>query len=236
MEATLNTTSKSGSDAALEKVDSASGKDAVERLRSDIISGVYEPETRLKFAEMTSRYGVGVSTLREALSQLASEGFVTLDAGKGFSVSPVSREELVEITDHFIDLEKRAIAEAIAHGDDYWEGQIVAAHHRLSIIENLPWAERMERHAEWVERHRDFHRSLVVACQGKWLLRLRTMMFDQLDRYRFLTKRTPEGLGVRKFEEHRQIMEAVLARDVDKAVDLIEVHFRDTSDRGALLL
>ncbi|WP_280177941.1 FCD domain-containing protein [Hoeflea sp. EC-HK425] len=208
----------------------------LERLRSDIVSSVYEPETRLKFADMTKRYDVGIGTLREGLSQLVSEGFVTLEAGKGFRVAPVSREELIEITEHFIELEKRALTDAIAHGDDDWESQIVAAHHRLSKIEKLPWAERMGFHSTWVERHRDFHRSLIAACQGAWLLRLRTLMFDQLDRYRFLTKMNPDGLGKRKFEEHRLIMEATLARDTDKAVKLIEDHIRDTSERVVKLL
>ena len=165
-----------------------------------------------------------------------SEGFVTLEAGKGFKVAPVSRAELNEITEHFIDLEKRAIRDAIIHGDDDWESHVVSAHHRLSIIEKLPWTDRMERHSDWVERHREFHESLVSACQGPWLLRLRGLMFDQLDRYRFLTKRTPEGLGRKKFEEHRQIMDATLARDSKEAERLIEFHIRDTSDRvGGLL-
>lgn len=215
---------------------SSGGRDALSRLRSDIVSSVFEPEMRLKFAEMTKRYDVGVGTLREALSQLSSEGFVTVEAGKGFRVAPVSAEELVEITDHFIALEKRAVREAIAHGGEDWETHIVAVHHRLSLIEGLPWEARMERHSEWVERHREFHLALVAACPGRWLLRLRSMMFDQLDRYRFVTKKAPEGLGRKKFEEHRLLMQATLERDADKASDLIEAHIRDTSDRALAML
>lgn len=94
----------------------------------------------------------------------------------------------------------------------------------------------MERHSEWVERHREFHEAIVAACPGRWLLRLRTMMFDQLDRYRFVTKKAPEGLGRKKFEEHRQIMMATLERDADKAARLIEEHIRDTSDRALAIL
>ena len=215
---------------------SSGGRDALSRLRSDIVSSVFEPEMRLKFAEMTKRYDVGVGTLREALSQLSSEGFVTVEAGKGFRVAPVSAEELVEITDHFIALEKRAVREAIAHGGEDWETHMVAVHHRLSLIEGLPWEARMERHSEWVERHREFHHALVAACPGRWLLRLRSMMFDQLDRYRFVTKKAPEGLGRKKFEEHRLLMLATLERDADKASDLIEAHIRDTSDRALAML
>lgn len=218
------------------KSDMSGSRDVLTRLRTDIVSSVFEPETRLKFADMTKRYDVGIGTLREALSQLSSEGFVTVEAGKGFKVSPVSAEELIEITDHFITFEKRAVREAIAHGDEDWETNIVAVHHRLSLIEGLPWARRMERHSEWVERHREFHEAIVAACPGRWLFRLRSIMFDQLDRYRFVTKRAPEGLGGRKFEEHREIMNATLARDADLACDLIEQHIRDTSERAIKLL
>lgn len=214
----------------------AEERDVLTRLRTDIISSVFEPETRLKFAEMTKRYDVGIGTLREALSQLSSEGFVTVESGKGFKVSPVSAAELVEITDHFINFEKRAVREAIEHGGEDWETNIVAVHHRLALIETLPWERRMERHSEWVERHREFHEAIVAACQGKWLFRLRSIMFDQLDRYRFVTKRAPEGFGGNKFEEHREIMEATLARDADRAANLIERHIRDTSERAISLL
>lgn len=216
--------------------DGAGGRDVLTRLRTDIVSSVFQPEARLKFADMTKRYDVSIGTLREALSQLSSEGFVTVEAGKGFKVSPVSAEELAEITDHFISLEKRAVREAIAHGGEDWETHIVAVHHRLSLIEGLSWERRMERHSEWVERHREFHEAIVAACPGRWLFRLRSIMFDQLDRYRFVTKRTPEGLGGRKFEEHRDIMVATLARDADLASKLIENHIRDTSERAIKLL
>ncbi|WP_299938447.1 FCD domain-containing protein [uncultured Pelagimonas sp.] len=218
------------------KMDANGERDVLTRLRTDIISSVFEPETRLKFADMKTRYNVGIGTLREALSQLSSEGFVTVEVGKGFRVAPVSAEELIEITDHFITLEKRALREAIEHGGEDWETNIVAVHHRLSLIEGLPWERRMERHSEWVERHREFHESLVAACKGKWLFRLRSLMFDQLDRYRFVTKRAPDGLGGKKSEEHCEIMNATVARDADLACELIEKHIRDTSDRAIRLL
>lgn len=228
----VGTALKTGSNTSAPAV----GQDVTSRLRSDIVSSEFKPAARLKFADLTGRYDVGVGTLREALSQLASEGFVTLESRKGFKVAPVSPEELLEITDHFLAFEKRALREAIANGDEDWEANIVAVHHRLSLIEGLPWADRMARHAEWVQRHRDFHTSLVAACPGRWLLRLRTMMFDQLDRYRFVTKNASESAGKRKFEEHRKIMEAVVARDADRATALIEEHIRDTSDRALKIL
>lgn len=216
--------------------DPLSGRDIVEQLRSDIVNGDFQPNTRLKFAELKKRYDAGIGTLREALTHLVSEGFVTLKANKGFAVAPVSREELLEITEHYIEFERRAISSSITNGNDEWEAQIVSAHHRLNAIEKKTWEQRVKRHSEWVIRHREFHETLVAACDGEWLFRLRSLMFDQLERYRFLTKMAPKGMGGRKRIEHKKIMEAVLERDIKNATLLMDSHVRDTSKKAVKLL
>jgi GntR family carbon starvation induced transcriptional regulator len=208
---------------------SSNAQDLLGRLRADIVKHTFAPETKLKFSDLTERYGLGIGTLREALSQLVSEGFVTLEAGKGFRVAAVSRRDLSEVTEHYVAFETRALSQSIAAGDDEWETRIAASFHSLSIIEELPWAERMRRHGEWVERHRRFHESLVAACSDRWLLRLRSLMFYQLERYRFLSKMNREKSPARKRTEHRAIMDATLARDA-KATALLEHHIRDTSE------
>jgi GntR family carbon starvation induced transcriptional regulator len=208
----------------------AGAQDLLERLRADIVRNVFEPDTKLKFAELTKVYGLGIGTLREALSQLISEGLVILEAGRGFRVAPVSRADLLEVTEHYVEFETRALADAIARGDDEWESRIVASFHRLSLVEELPWTERMRRHGEWVERHRAFHAALVAACDGQWLLRLRALMFQQLERYRFLSKLGRERGRNTKMIEHRAIMDATLARDAKRATRLLDRHIRETSD------
>ncbi|MBR0757744.1 FCD domain-containing protein [Bradyrhizobium jicamae] len=209
---------------------SSGGQDLLARLRDDIVRHTFAPETKLKFADLTERYGLGIGTLREALSQLVSEGFVTLEAGKGFRVAPVSRSDLIEVTDHYVGFETRALSSSIGRGDDEWETNVVASFHRLGIIEDLSWQERMRRHGDWVERHRQFHEALVAACSDRWLLRLRSLMFYQLERYRFLSKMNREKSQTRKGTEHRAIMDATLARDPQKAATLLERHIRETSE------
>lgn len=213
-----------------------SAQDLLARLRTDIVKNTFEPHAKLKFADLTCRYELGIGTLREALSQLVSEGLVILEAGKGFRVAPVSRGDLEEITEHYLDFEKRALAASITCGDDDWETQIVASFHRLSLIEDLAWKERMRRHGDWVERHREFHDALVAACGGPWLLRLRSLMFNQLERYRFLSKLSREKSHQSKGVQHRAIVEATLTRDARKATQLLEQHIRETSEAALLSL
>ena len=210
--------------------------DLASRLRSAIINGDFSPSGRLKFAFLSEQFGAGYGTLREALFRLTTEGYVTQETNRGFAVAPVSEQELSEVTEHLIDLEQRAMLNAIAHGDDSWEADIVAAHHRLHSIEKHDWEKRVAQHPEWVKRHRAFHEALVATCAGPWLLKMRAMMFDQFDRYRFLTKMAKDNDGQGRATEHRMLMEAVLDRDAESAARLMDAHIRKTSERAIPLL
>jgi GntR family transcriptional regulator, carbon starvation induced regulator len=56
------------------------GDDGYRRIRSDIIFGRLQPDQKLRLEALKDYYGVSVSTLREILSRLSSEGFVVAEA------------------------------------------------------------------------------------------------------------------------------------------------------------
>src|SRR5688572_6357929 len=68
-----------------------------EALRADILDGVYRPGQRLRASELTDRYGVSATPLREALQRLAAENLVELDPRLGATVSPISEHDLRDI-------------------------------------------------------------------------------------------------------------------------------------------
>lgn len=207
----------------------SAGMDVYRRLREAILTGIYEPEQKLRFADLQARYDAGIGTLREALSQLLSEKLVTLDAGRGFRVAPVSEEDLLDITKLHIEFETRAALDSVRHGDEEWEAAVLTSFHRLSKIESLSRAERMQRHAEWVERHRAFHATLVSACTSKWLLTFRATIYDQSERYRLLSKRFRPADSA-KVQEHVEIKDAALNRDAELTARLLGEHIRETAD------
>src|SRR5882757_5443227 len=132
------------------------GQEALEKLRWDILGGAFEPDSKLRFALLQERYGVGIGTIREGLSHLVSEGLVQVEAGRGYRVAPVSRPDLLDISELRVDFEKKALADAIANGDDDWEVRIVAAFHLLDKLEAIPIAERLRDVSRWSIVHRDF--------------------------------------------------------------------------------
>ncbi|MGB0797542.1 MAG: GntR family transcriptional regulator, partial [Paracoccaceae bacterium] len=66
------------------------GLSTYEKIKHDIIFGILEPGSKLKLDPLKARYSTSISTLRETLSRLASEGFVDAEEQRGFFVTPVS--------------------------------------------------------------------------------------------------------------------------------------------------
>lgn len=199
--------------------------DLLQSMRADIISGLLEPGQRLKFDELQSRYSASIGLLREALRHLLSQGLVQLEANRGFSVAPVSVADFLDITELRIKFESMALADAIRDGDDAWEAEIVTSLHLLLKLTE-PGAQSTKS-PEWPARHRRFHQALVAASRSPWLLHFRNVLFDQAERYRSLGRkyrRSPRDIA----SEHRQLGEAVLARDSSLACRLGEQHIRST--------
>ena len=78
-----------------------------------------------------TRYSVGSSPAREALSQLSAEGLVTRHDQRGFFVAEITLDNLVELIKTRQWLEERALREWIANRTEAWEEEIVLSFHRL---------------------------------------------------------------------------------------------------------
>jgi GntR family carbon starvation induced transcriptional regulator len=199
------------------------------RIRQDIINGHLAPGSRLRLKDLAEAYDVGVIPLREALSRLASSGFVSAADQKGFSVGQISAAEIADITAARLHIECKALADSIRQGDVEWESRVLAAHHRLDRLTIVEGAQRLLK-PEWEQAHERFHEALISSCQSPTLLRLCTALRDQTARYRFLSMHYAESVVRDVPDEHRQLMSAALAKDVDKACELLSAHYQATTD------
>lgn len=201
-------------------------------LRSDILSCKYPPGARLRIANLCGELDASLGAVREALSRLAAEGLVVSEAQKGFSVSVVSRKDLLDLTVARSSVEGICLTRAMLHGGVEWEAAIVAALHRLSRLERVSGDLAPRMSEDWAAAHAIFHAALVSACDSEWLLRIRAMLFEQSDRYRRLTAAlVKEERDVDA--EHQAIADAALARDAQRATALLEDHFRRTAEAAS---
>jgi GntR family carbon starvation induced transcriptional regulator len=157
---------------------------AYRRLRSEILYGDLMPGERLRAAELQDRFSLGLTPIREALMRLSSENLVEVDPNRGSRVSDASLAELADLMATRREIEKLCLTSAMTHGDTAWEGEIVAALHRLSRTPLPSSTDDREAATQWEAQHRSFHFALVSACQEKWLLRFWNILTDHSERYR----------------------------------------------------
>jgi DNA-binding GntR family transcriptional regulator len=204
-------------------------EDAHASLRADILACRYRPGDRLRILELGARLRVSHTVIREALSRLSADGLVVAEAQRGFTVAPVSAKELIDLTDVRVSIERDALVRSMDRGDIAWESRIVASAHALARTAERAPGDAVRLSDEWSRAHHDYHAALVSACDSHVLLRLRAALFEQSERYRRLS--VPLADADRDIDgEHRALTDAVLARDSERAVRLLERHLRTTSD------
>ncbi|ALR77950.1 DNA-binding transcriptional regulator CsiR [[Enterobacter] lignolyticus] len=194
-------------------------------LKNDIIRGEYLPDEKLRMSLLTSRYGLGVGPLREALSQLVAERLVTVVNQKGYRVAPMSGSELLDIFDARANMEAMLVRLAVERGSDEWEAEVLARAHMLNKLEASEASEGLLE--EWDLRHQAYHTAIVAGCGSQYLLQMRQRLFDLAARYRFIWLRKTV-LSVEMLEDkhvqHEALTQAILARDATLSSELMRQH------------
>lgn len=199
-----------------------------EQLRRDIISLRLSPGSKLPIRDLCATYDVAMSAVREALNRLTQDGLVRLVDQRGFTVSPVSQQDLDDLTLGRQWLNEKALRESIARGSMAWEEGVLLAYHRMSRTPRHTSGDESEVNPDWDLAHRAFHAALLSACGSTWVLSFCEQLFDAADRYRSLSRTVERS----RSDDHKAICDAVLARDVERAVELLAAHIERTAARG----
>lgn len=201
---------------------------AIQRLTADIVDGGLEPEQKLLMADLKMRYGMGASPLREALSRLASLGFVVFDSRRGFRVAPISRDDLEDITLTRQVLETTALRRAMELGGDDWEVGIVTAFARLQRV--VARCQESGDDAELEATHKQFHTALIAGCRSRRLLELHQIFHDQASRYRQVMLDQTHDLND-FLKIHQMLANVVLSRNAEAACKSLSDHMAITMQK-----
>ena len=200
-------------------------------LRRDLVSGVFEPATKLMISDLQGRYKLGAMPLREALNRLSAEQIVEKTDQRGFFVPALHYEDFFQIQNARIVIESAALRESVVNRTIDWEDRMVVCMHRLeragpagdSGNKDFIFSEA------WADSHRRFHTTLISGSTNPWLLSLAANLFEQSARYRM---RRPRPSSLRAptralvVEEHSAILDAALAGDAETAADRLVEHYR----------
>ncbi|OYU00662.1 MAG: GntR family transcriptional regulator [Burkholderiales bacterium PBB1] len=186
-----------------------------ERLRSKIMSHTLAPGSWIDEQSLAAEYGTSRTPLREALKVLAAEGLVTMKLRRGAYVTEVSQRDLSEVFHLLSLLECDAVGVVAERVTAVQLADLAALHEQLERAVNDADA--------FFGANERFHMRVLEIADNRWrnqmVADMRQVM--KLNRHHSLLK---EGRLAASLQEHRDIMEALKARDAARAKHLMQLH------------
>jgi len=186
---------------------------------SDIVRGSFVPGARLKIADLCRRYGLSPMPIREALQQLQGEGIVVMEPNKGARVRSIDRKFIADIYDVRSALYAIVYRDAIASADAAFDEKLATIQREFDRMMELGDARGC------IAQNRLLHDAIQNRC-------LNHEVSAAMERYANLTSSLREALGfnierLREISrEHWAIIDAVKARDVERALAAAQHHVR----------
>lgn len=187
------------------------------RLREDILSGKYKEGDELKEVAIGEELGVSRTPVREAFRQLELEGLIQIIPNKGAYVTGITEKDVKDI--YMI----RSLLEGLCAR---WACEHITQEQMEEMEENIYLSKfhagkgHLEQLAELDNR---FHEILYEACNSKMLEHQLRDFHEYVLRVRKKTL-SNANRGPKSNEEHEMIMEAIRAKDADKAEKLANMH------------
>jgi DNA-binding GntR family transcriptional regulator len=185
-------------------------------LRERIVTLRLAPGTALREDELMSELAIGRTPLREAVKRLALENLVAVQPRSGTYVTSVDAADIVHISEVRAELEAHAAELAARRLDDDMRERFE------SLLEHMSAARDADQDA-LMTLDESIHRLVWEASRNPYLA-------ETLDRYFVLSMRVwyvvldrVPGLGAAVLE-HAALVEAILARDADRARALMHEH------------
>ncbi|MCW1244355.1 GntR family transcriptional regulator [Pseudomonas sp. SAICEU22] len=188
-------------------------------LREAILDGRLPSGTALRQQELADLYGVSRMPVREALRQLEAQSLLTVVQHKGAVVAPLITSNAVETYALRSVLEGFALRLSIPLLDD---NDLAMAAQYIDQLEG------QANYAEIARLNRLFHMSLYHRAPNAKLLDLVERELNEEERFvRFHL--SSMGLGKLTQDDHRAMLAAAKAKDIDQAVRLLEEHLEKAS-------
>jgi len=189
-------------------------------LRERIISGQIPPGAPLGEARLACELSVSRTPLREALRQLAEEGFVEYMPHKGARVARLTQELIREVFLIRESLEGVAAREAAKKMDPS---------HLVSLRERFEALRPLVAQGDLTDVGDLIHEVLFSFCGNQRLVRLMSASLGQVQWFQRMATKVP-GRLLAAFREHDSILSALESGDPEWAESVTRAHIRNTLD------
>ncbi|ORA32875.1 GntR family transcriptional regulator [Mycobacterium aquaticum] len=184
--------------------------------RADLLAGRFSTAEPLSESTLTAAYGVSRTPVREALSRLEQEGLITRSA-RGYRIRSGTPDDVIEIYDVRIALEKAAAEAAAARRTELQVAQLAQLHQHAVAAKDPATARQFN--SQW-------HEVLWAASHNATL---RETLTNLVARLRLCDREAIHRDDLADVVvEHAAIMDAIRERDGEAASAAITTHLQRT--------
>lgn len=199
-------------------------KQAYQLIKTDIVSCKLGPGQLIGQAALAQTYPLGITPIREALRQLAQEGFVQSVPRLGYIVSLITVQDVEEIYEMRIMLESFAARLAAERGS---HEQLKALHESAGFTYTY---KNTASYTEFLQHNADFHHTIALAGGNQRLAEMIKRTLDELNRVFHL------GLDYRDSAEemsldHVALAKALYERNADQAEKVVRSEITRSRER-----
>ena len=184
-------------------------------IREKIINCKLMPGDVIDEKELIAQTGCSRTPVREALNSLAQEGFVRIVPRRGIFVSDISIKDIHDIYELKQELEPIIVR---MHGSEIPEDKLLIFQKKFSTDTDF---------YNYTLQDAAFHMLIVDCCTNKYYRLIMNIVSDQSQRIMMLTNEEPSRLEQSR-NEHLDIINALLEKDVDRAADAVKRHYRNS--------
>lgn len=193
---------------------------AYRHLLGAIRSGQLAGGTHIAAETVAQALGVSRMPVREALRQLASEGFVTLRSNRGAVVTPLGAAEISELYEMRAVLEGLAMRSVAERIDAPGLAEAEIALERLSrSLPDVDW---------FVQAHDQFHDALGRYCHRPRVINEIRRIRSTTEPYLRITLRMSPTAISNTVREHQEVLDAIRSGDPDIAERAMRKHILDS--------
>lgn len=194
------------------------GHQIADRIRRDILFARLPPGRPLRQQELCERYGTSRMPVRDALHQLEHQGFVVTTRGGRAEVAAFSREDIEDVFYAEAVLHGRAARRATERATGPDLAELESLHQQMLVTARAGEGAAMA-HLNW-----RFHQHINRMAGSHRLLAAIRSVSVQIPRD-FLAE-LPEQQDLSN-RQHAAALEAIMARDPDRAEALLRQHIED---------
>ncbi len=194
-----------------------------QKLREDILSGKYKDHEELKEVAIGEELGVSRTPVREAFRQLELEGLIQIVPNRGAYVTGITAKDVKDI--YMIRSLLEGLCAKLAT-EKISKEQLEEMEENIYLADFHAAKGHLDQMAELDNR---FHDILYEACDSKMLEHTLKDYHQYVLRVRQKTLAT-NTRGRASNDEHRQIMEAIKAKDAEQAQQLANKHMLNAYD------